>query len=253
MKKVAWIVGGATGLGVMIAKGLAEDGYHIAINYRNSKEKAEKLGEEIKNYGTEVLIMQGDVRNFTEVKKLVQKIVEYFGRIDVLICTAGPFLFQPVLLADTSEEQWRDMLDGNLSSVYACIKETLPLMRKQGWGRIITFGFSEAEQAPAWPGYAAYAAAKVGLVSLTRSLAREEAAHGITVNMICPGDIRHPYKESTIQEARGKTDYRTPIGRPGTGEDIARVIRFLVDPQSDFITGAIIPVTGGFAQTGKIL
>jgi 3-oxoacyl-[acyl-carrier protein] reductase len=140
------------------------------------------------------------------------------------------------------------MVEGNLSSVFYLVREVVPVMRKQGRGRIITFGFAEAEQAPPWPGFGAYAAAKTGLVTLTRTLAQEEAAHGITVNMVVPGDIRDPYKEAPITSARGVRDPRNPVGRPGTGEDLARVVRFLAHPDADFITGAVIPVTGGFTN-----
>jgi 3-oxoacyl-[acyl-carrier protein] reductase len=245
MKKVAWIVGGATGLGVMIAKGLAEDGYHLAINYRRSKQAAEQLQQQLSQAGREVLIMQGDVSHSADVSRMVSKVLSRWGRIDALICTAGPITRESPL-SKLKDSQWHQMIDGNLSSVFYCVKEVIPIMRKLGGGRIITFGFTGADQAVAWEGFAAYAAAKTGLVSLTKSLANEVAADGITVNMICPGDIRHPYKEASQQDAKGKKDPRSLIGRPGTGEDIARVVRFLVDPASDFITGAIIPVTGGF-------
>ncbi|MDA8354350.1 MAG: SDR family oxidoreductase, partial [Firmicutes bacterium] len=133
-----------------------------------------------------------------------------------------------------------------LSGAFYCARETVPGMRRRGWGRIITFGFPEVETAPHWEGFSAYAAAKAGLVSLTRTLAREEAPHGITVNMVSPGDIRHPYKEAPIAAARGRREPKNPVGRPGTGEDLARVIRFLAEDDSDFVTGAVIPVTGGF-------
>ncbi len=245
MKKVAWVVGGVTGLGVMIAKGLAEDGYHLAINYRQSQQAAEQLEQQLKEEEKEVLMIQGDVSHSADVSRMVSKVLARWGRIDALICTAGPIARQAPL-AKLKDSEWHQMVDGNLSSVFYCAREVIPIMRKLGGGRIVTFGFTGAEQAVAWEGFAAYAAAKTGLVSLTKSLANEVAADGITVNMICPGDIRHPYKEASKQEAKGKKDPRSLVGRPGTGEDIARVVRFLVHPDSDFITGAIIPVTGGF-------
>lgn len=241
MKKVAWVVGGVTGLGVMIAKGLAEDGYRLALNYRQSQQAAEQLEQQL----NEVLIMQGDVSHSADVSRMVSKVLARWGRIDALICTAGPIARQ-VPLAKLKDSEWHRMVDGNLSSVFYCARAVIPIMRRLGGGRIITFGFAGAEQAIAWEGFAAYAAAKTGLVSLTKSLANEVAADGITVNMICPGDIRHPYKEAAKRDATGKKDPRSLVGRPGTGEDIARVVRFLVHPDSDFITGAVIPVTGGF-------
>lgn len=243
---VAWVTGGIRGLGVQAAKVLAEAGFHIAVNYRNSREAAEKLAGEISGLGRDALVLEGDVGRVEDVRRMAGRIRERWGRVDVLVCTAGPFLFRRIPATELTDEQWREMIDGNLSGVFYCVREVIPLMRRRGFGRIITFGFPEVESAPAWAGFSAYAAAKAGLASFTRTLAEEEAPHGITVNMVCPGDIRDPYKEAPIRAARGKREPRNPVGRPGTGEDIARVIRFLVDPDSDFITGAVIPVTGGF-------
>ena len=106
-------------------------------------------------------------------------------------------------------------------------------------------GFGRAGEAPAWPDRAVYAAAKTGLVSFVKSVAVEEAPFGITVNMVCPGDIVGENKEKRIGDVSGQRDEETPRGRPGTGEDVARVIRFLCEPESDFVTGNIINVTGG--------
>lgn len=245
---VAWIVGGVKGLGVQIIKGLAEDGYRIAMNYRKSREAGEQLQQELQQKGSEALLLQGDISKLEDVKRMVAEIKEQWGRVDLLVCTAGPFIFKRTPIRDLNDQQWREMIDGNLSSIFYCVHEILPLMRIQRYGRIITFGFPEVELAPAWEGYGAYAAAKAGLVSLTRTLSREEAPYGITVNMVYPGDIRDPYKETTIENARGKSDPSSPVGRPGTGEDISRVVRFLAHPDSDLITGAIIPITGGFTN-----
>lgn len=243
---VAWVTGGIRGLGAQVVKVLAESGFHIAVNYRSSREAAERLAGEVRALGREVLALQGDVGRPEDVRRMAGEIRKRWDRVDVLVCTAGPFLFRRIPAAELTDRQWREMIDGNLSGVFYCVREVIPLMRRRGFGRIITFGFPEAEHAPPWAGFSAYAAAKAGLVSFTRTLAEEEAPHGITVNMISPGDIRDPYKEAPIEAARGKRDDRNPVGRPGTGGDIARVVRFLVDPDADFITGAVIPVTGGF-------
>lgn len=245
-KKVAWVVGGVRGLGVQIARELAEDGYDLAINYRTSQSAGEKLAEEIGMKGRNCLLLQGDAGAETDIQRMVRRILDIYGRIDALILTAGPFFFRRIPLIEFKEAQWRELIDGNLSSIYYCAKHIVPIMRSQQFGRIITFGFPECENAPAWAGFSLYAAAKAGTVSLTRSLAKEEACHGITVNMVVPGDIRDPYKEAPISVARGIIDPNMPVGRPGTGGDIARVIRFLLEPDSDFITGAVIPVTGGY-------
>lgn len=248
-QRVAWVVGGITGLGVPIIRMLAQEGYQIVSNYRTSQEASRELERELTRKGIDSLFLQGDVSKLEDVQNMVVQVLEYFGRVDVLVCTAGPFYFRPIATIDHQLEQWREMIDGNLSSVFWLTSELLPGMRERGWGRIITFGFHDAEQAPAGVGFGPYAAAKTGLVSLTRTLAEEEAEYGITVNMICPGDIRHPFKEGTIADARQKfaeSTSRRVGGRAGTGEDIARVVQFLVNEDSDYLSGCIIPVTGGF-------
>lgn len=243
---VAWVTGGATGLGAMVARKLADRGYSVAVNYRDSKEQAEELVRDLQKSGGKALALKGDVADPEVVKGMVSEIEKILGGVDILICAAGPFLFRRIPTVELKDNQWREMVDGNLSGAFYCVRETVPGMRRRGWGRVITFGFPEVENAPHWEGYSAYAASKAGLVSFTRTLAREEAPHGITVNMVCPGDIRHPFKEAEIEAARGKQDPKNPVGRPGTGEDLARVIQFLVEADSDFITGGVIPVTGGF-------
>jgi 3-oxoacyl-[acyl-carrier protein] reductase len=118
-------------------------------------------------------------------------------------------------------------------------------MRERRWGRIIHFGFAHAAEARGWPHRAVYAAAKVGLVSFTKTLAMEEAEFGITVNMVCPGDVRGINKERTIDDVMYETDDEAPRGRPGSGEDVTRVITFLCQEESDYTTGNIININGG--------
>ncbi|WP_124728181.1 SDR family oxidoreductase [Staphylospora marina] len=246
--RVAWIVGGVKGLGVQVARALAEDGFRIVLNYRKSVEAGHKWKERIEKIHGECLLLQGDVADGEDVRRMANEVMSAWGRVDVLVCAAGPFTFRPKRLTEFDDDTWREMVDGNLSGVFRLIREVVPGMRERRFGRIITFGYAEVEQMGGWEGYGPYAAAKTGLLSLTRTLAREEAPHGITVNMVVPGDIRDPFKEAQIADVRGHTDPRTPAGRPGTGEDIARVVRFLAHPDSDLITGAVIPVTGGFTH-----
>lgn len=244
-RRTALVTGGASGLGAMTARVLARSGFDIAVNYRESREAAESLAKELGAAGARAIITQGDVSRPPEAVALVEATLDALGRMDVLVHAAGPFIRERRPLADLAPDDWRRMLDGNLTSAFHLVRRAVPAMRERRWGRIILFGFAESGQAPAWPGRAAYAAAKAGLVSLARSLALEEAVNGITVNVVCPGDIRAPWKERGIAEARGQDDGRTPIGRPGTGEDVARVIRFLCEDDSEFITGSVIEVTGG--------
>lgn len=144
-----------------------------------------------------------------------------------------------------TQEEILSLIQGNLVGTMLLDHLVLPAMRHKKWGRIIHFGYGHAAEARAWPHRAVYAAAKTGLVSFTKTLAVEEAPFGITVNMVCPGDIRGSNKEKAIAEVAGLEDGETPRGRPGSGEDIARVIRYLCHDKSDFITGNIMDVSGG--------
>lgn len=246
-RRVALVTGSATGLGRAVALALAEAGCDVAVNYVHSAAEAEALARGIADLGRRAASFQADVSEAEAAEGLVAATESIFGRVDILVHAAGPFLFERRALADLSPEEWRRLLDGNLTAAFHLVRRALPGMRARRWGRIVLFGFSEAGQAPGWPGRAAYASAKVGVVSLARSLAVEEAPHGVTVNVVCPGDIRHPWKERRIAEARGARDERTPVGRPGTGEDVARVVRFLCEEDSDFLTGNVIEVTGGLS------
>ncbi|TBL71523.1 SDR family oxidoreductase [Paenibacillus thalictri] len=245
-RKVALITGSAKGLGKMTALTLAEAGCDIVINYVSSEQEAVQLRSRIEGLGAECLAVQADVTKPEQLEHMVSCIQRRFGRLDILVNNAGPFIRERRRFADYTPEEIEYLLRGNLIGVMQLDHMALPLMRENKWGRIIHFGFGRAAEARGWPHRAVYAAAKVGLVSFTKTLAEEEAEYGITVNMMCPGDIRGDNKEKLISEVEGITDDESPRGRPGTGEDIARVIAFLCGEQSDFITGNIIDISGGF-------
>lgn len=251
--RTALITGGASGIGTVTAQILAEKGHNIIINYRKSRDKAQQLVEYLeKNYSIQAMAIQGDIAFYSDCQKMYKEILSAFTHVDILIHNAGPYIRERKKMTNYEIEEWNYLINGNLNAVFYLSKLFLPLMRKQKWGRIITLGFDRVETAPAWVERSAFAAAKTGLASLTKTLSREEAENGITVNMVSPGDIEAFWKEKRIAEAEHIVDDETPIGRPGTGEDIARVIAFLCDDQSDFITGAIIPVTGGKDVLGKM-
>lgn len=252
-KKTALITGGASGLGKMTALLLAEKGYQLVINYRTSESEAVLLTQHLnETYGTKNIAVQGDVASQEDCNRLVNQILSTCGTVDVLVHNAGPYIHERKKMTDYSFEEWNYLLHGNLSAVFYLSKLFIPEMRKQKWGRIITLGYDRVETAPGWVHRSAFAAAKAGLASLTKTIALEEAPNGITANMVCPGDIISEWKEKKIEDAltvKDKTDGNT---RQGTGEDIARVIAFLAEEKSDFITGSIIPVTGGVDVLGKI-
>ncbi|MEA3320876.1 MAG: SDR family oxidoreductase [Bacillota bacterium] len=243
----AVITAGSKGLGKKVTEQLLKKGCSVSINYRNDTEAIEKLKKEWSHIGENRLhFFQGDVTKKEQMQQFIDEVYERFGRIDYLINNAGPYIFERKKLADYSDDEWYEMIEGNLSAVFHLFRKTIPVMREQRFGRIITYGFQGAESSPGWIYRSAFAAAKAGLVSLTKSIAIEEAEHGITANMVCPGNIVGDMKEATIEQARGLEDSKnTPIGRSGTGEDIARAIEFLCEENSDMITGAVLEVTGG--------
>jgi len=242
--KHAVITAGSKGIGKMVTKQFLEKGCSVTVNYRSDESRIETLKKEWEPYMDHIQFVQGDITQKEDIVHIVNQAMEKFGRIDYLINNAGPYVFERKKLVDYNDEEWHGMIEGNLSSVFHFAKLIIPIMRKQKFGRIITYGFQDAEQAPGWIYRSAFSAAKVGLVSLTKSIAIEEAENGITANMVSPGDIVGDMKEKPIQEARKMNDENTPIGRPGTGEDIARIIAFLCDEDSDFITGSVVSATG---------
>ncbi|MCY9667852.1 SDR family oxidoreductase [Paenibacillus alginolyticus] len=239
------ITGSAKGLGKMTAITLAQRGCQVAVNYVNSEKEAAELVLQLEDLGVRSIAVQGDVAKRDDIIRMVEQTASKLGPIDILVNNAGPFFRERRFFGDYNFDEIEYLMRGNLLGVMELDHLVLPMMRERRWGRIIHFGFGKAAEARGWTHRAVYAAAKVGLVSFTKTLAEEEASHGITVNMICPGDIRGKNKERTMEEARLEADGETPVGRPGTGEDVARVIDFLCLPASDFITGNIMDISGG--------
>lgn len=244
-KRVAIVTGSSRGLGKKTAYGLAADGFRVVVNYRNSRAAAEHVVDGIRRSGGEAVAIQADVSDREQANRLVAEAVALWQRADVLVNNAGPFIRERKRFADYTAAETDYLLDGNLLSALSMIRAVLPHMRREKWGRIIQFGFARAGEAPAWPDRAVYAAANVGLVSFTKSLSVEEAPYGITVNMVAPGDIVGENKEKDIADVAHIRDAETPRGRPGTGEDVVRVVRFLCEENADFFTGNVLHVTGG--------
>ncbi|MEI5907348.1 SDR family oxidoreductase [Bacillus spongiae] len=251
-RKNVLITGGAKGLGKKIARELASLGHTILINYRHSEDEANRLVKELQHtYNVHAKAIQCDISNSEECSNMMENILEEYHHIDIFIHNAGPYIKERKNFDTYSNEEWDYIVNGNLNSAFYLSKLIVPSMRERKWGRIISFGFDRVETAPGWIYRSAFAASKAALASFTRTLAIEEASNGITANMVCPGDIHEEWKESTIASVREQVDETVPVGRPGTGEDIARVVAFLCEEKADFMTGSIIPVTGGKDVLGK--
>ncbi len=241
----AFITAGTKGLGVRVTEALLVKGYSVTITFKSDVEAVKTLQERWLEHADHMQFVRADITKKEDIHYAVDLALAKFKRIDLLINNAGPYVFDRKKLVDYEEEEWYNMVEGNLSSIYHLLKKIVPIMRKGQFGRIITYGFQGANSAPGWIYRSAYAAAKVGLVSLMKTVSIEEAEYGITANMVCPGNILGTMKEATIEEARQQSDCDTPIGRSGTGEDIARAILFLCEENADMVTGTVLEVTGG--------
>lgn len=243
--RVALITGSAKGLGKRTALTLADQGCNIVLNYVHSANEAEGLRSIIERKGVQCIAIAADISEPEQIERLVDQVNTQFGGADIIVNNAGPFIRERRSFVEYTQAEIIALIHGNLLGAMLLDHMVIPSMRKKKWGRIIHFGFGHAGEARAWPHRAVYAAAKTGLVSFTKTLAVEEAPYGITVNMVCPGDIRGMNKEKSIAEVEDVVDLETPNGRPGSGEDIARVIQYLCQEDSDFITGNIMDITGG--------
>ncbi len=251
--KVVLITGGSKGIGRRTVEEFSKQGYTVILNYRRNDAFVEELVSELKvKYHNNFIPIKGDISVPEECERMVAEMWSKVESVDILVHNAGPFVKERKSFADYSPEEWNYIVNGNLNSVFYLSRLIVPKMREKKWGRIITFGYDRVESAPGWIYRSAFAAAKAGLASFTKTIAIEEAQNGITANMVCPGDIVGEWKESDITSVKGHYDPLTPVGRPGTGGDLARIISFLCQEESDFITGAVIPVTGGKDVLGKV-
>lgn len=241
-QRAALVTGGTRGIGKGIAAALARQGVRVAIAYRSNKASAQNTLRALQAEGGECFAIEADVTNPSKVDFLVQTVLDRYGRLDILVNNVGEFRWR--LLAESSLEEWQEILNSNLLSVLYASKAALPAMRRQRWGRIINLGAVGAERAFGQAKISAYAAAKAAVVAFSRSLAIEEAKHGITVNVVNPSNIDE--KELTLAEARRIRDARFPIGRPPTAEDVAGAVLFFAAEEADYVTGQVLNVSGGW-------
>lgn len=240
--RVALVTGASRGIGKGIALTLGHAGARVAVAYRTDRLGAQRVVTELRALGTEGVAVATDVTDFGRVKDLVDAVVRRFGRLDVLVNNVGDFEWKPV--AESTIEEWHAILASNLYSVFYAAKCVLPIMRRQHWGRIINLGAAGAERAFGQAKISAYAAAKAGVVAFTRSLALEEARHGITANVVSPPVM--DAKELSREQAERITDARFPVGRPATADDVAQAVKFFASEESAFVTGQVLTVSGGW-------
>ena len=243
-EEVAWVTGSSTGIGAASAVALAKGGCRVAVHYNRSEGEAREVVERISASGGEAMLVGGDVADAGEVKRMVREVEDRYGRLDVLVNNAGA-LIERRSFSEMTEDLWNRVMDVNLKSVFLCSKAVLPIMKRQGRGRIINMT-SVAARNGGGPGSAAYASAKGGVSTLTRAMAKELVSDNILVNGVAPGVITTPFHERfTPPELRERMTAGIPIGREGTPEEVAGAVVFLASPAADYLVGEIIEVNGG--------
>ena len=246
--RVAVVTGGNGGIGLGMARGLAGAGAAIVVSGRNA-EKSRRAVAELEKLGAQAVAIEADVAQEAAVEALVRRTVDRFGRLDVLINNAGMNIRKPV--HELSLAEWRQVLDTNLTSAFLASRAVYPIMKKAGGGKIINIGSMMSIFGTSFA--PAYAASKGGIVQLTRATAAAWARDNIQVNAVLPGWIDTELTQRARSEIGGLHERvlaRTPAGRWGEPDDFAGIAVFLASKASDFMTGAAIPVDGGYASMG---
>ncbi|TMD30108.1 MAG: 3-oxoacyl-ACP reductase FabG [Chloroflexi bacterium] len=238
---VVVVTGGARGIGRAIAEEIGREGARVVVNYAKSKEAAEDLVAQLQQNGSPgAVAIQADVSDAAQAAKLIEETLQQFGRIDVLVNNAGINVDRS--LKNLTPEDWDKVIKNDLSSYFYTTKAALPHLTQQKSGKIINISSVIGQMGNF--GQANYAAAKAGIIGLTKTAALELARSNITVNAICPGFIATEMFESMPDKAKEAVVARIPLGRVGTAHEVARAVRYLI-VDGDYITGASLNINGG--------
>lgn len=241
MSKNVLITGASRGIGKEIAIKFAKEGYDVIINYSGSEDRATKLMEELKNYNTNPMIYKCDVSNYIDTEKMVKEVIEKYGKIDVLVNNAG--ITKDTLMMRMSDEDFMKVIDVNLKGTFNMIKHVSKYMMKQRYGKIINI--ASVVGITGNIGQANYAASKAGVISLTKTSAKELASRNINVNAVAPGFITTDMTDALSDSAKENILNMIPLKRYGSPNDVANVVSFLASEMADYITGQVINVCGG--------
>jgi 3-oxoacyl-[acyl-carrier protein] reductase len=241
--KIALVTGGGRGIGKAIVLELAGQGADVVVSDIDPA-IAEQTATEAVRLGVRSLALKADVSKSDDVEAMVQKSIEGMGRIDILVNNAG--ITRDTLLMRMEEKDWDLVLDINLKGAFLCTKAVSRPMMKQRSGKIVNIASVVGLMGNA--GQSNYAASKAGLIGFTKSVAKELASRNIQANAVAPGFIETEMTAHLPQEARDAFLVQIPAKRPGTAQDVARVVAFLSSPASDYVTGQVIPVDGGMVM-----
>lgn len=239
--KVAIVTGASRGIGRAIAIALAKNGATVVVNYCGSKEKAEEVVTSIETMGQKSMSYQADVSDATSVQTMFATVMEKYGSVDILVNNAG--ITKDNLILKMTEEDFDAVVETNLKGVFHCLKVAAKIMLKQKSGRIINI--SSISGVIGNPGQVNYSAAKAGVLGMTKSLAKELGARGITVNAVAPGYINTEMTENLSDSLKDKVKDLIPLKRLGEVEDIAEMVAFLASDKAAYITGQTIQIDGG--------
>lgn len=239
--KVALVTGGSRGIGKSIAKRLASEGAIVVINYKQNDSAANETKKEIEDAGGQATISKFDVSDFDTVHQEIDKIIEKFGGLHILINNAG--ITKDALLMRMKEDDWDSVISINLKGIFNCTRAVTRNMFKQREGRIVNLTSVVGEMGNA--GQTNYAASKAGVIGFTKACAREMAPRGITVNAVSPGFIKTDITDELPEDIKKDYISKIPLNRFGTTEDVAGAVAFLTSDDASYITGEVFRVNGG--------